>query len=137
MTAGGGLAIAARVNLPALSFSDRYVTTLAEEARFTSGSVVYYFTSDTGTALAADQAAVNDPNGYWLDASAVTAANLGYKDRLERRGAVPIQRILGRERRYWLEEFWRPNRHLDHHQLQPRQWPGGAFLPARLARACR
>ena len=80
LTASGGLAIATRIrtaNRP--SYSGGYITSEADELKFTSQSVAYYFTSDSGSLLAADQAAVKDSFAFWLNATALTAADLGFK----------------------------------------------------------
>ena len=53
-------------------------------------AVVYYLTSDTGTALAADKAAVGNPNtSLWLSPSALNAGNLGTLHRDSRQSGDP------------------------------------------------
>ncbi|MCX8500408.1 MAG: hypothetical protein ORO03_01740, partial [Alphaproteobacteria bacterium] len=81
LTLAGGVALANRsrtVINPDYSGSS-YITSAADELKFTSPTVVYYFTSDTGAMLATDQAAVKVVGAFWLNASALSATDLGFK----------------------------------------------------------
>ena len=80
LTVSGGLAIASRTRVASQpSYTGGYITSAADELKFSSPAVVYYFTSDTGGMLAEDQAAAQDSNGFWINGSALTAADLGFK----------------------------------------------------------
>ena len=56
-------------------YDSNYITSAAEETAFT-GATSYYFTSLTGDALAAAKVGTT---GFWLNASALSAGNLGTK----------------------------------------------------------
>ncbi|MCX8501759.1 MAG: hypothetical protein ORO03_08730, partial [Alphaproteobacteria bacterium] len=82
LTLGGGVALANRTrNESGASWSNsNYITSQADEEKFTASDVVYYFTSDTGSALTANKSAAGvGSKAFWLDASALSQDNLGSK----------------------------------------------------------
>ncbi|MCX8500104.1 MAG: hypothetical protein ORO03_00165, partial [Alphaproteobacteria bacterium] len=80
LTLGGGLALATKTRSTGTpTYTSSYITSATEEATFNGAGAVYYFTSLTGAALTTAKLAVTDTNAVWLDAAALTAANLGSK----------------------------------------------------------